>query len=91
MVGTTPCVTYTERQKIRWFGHLVRMQQHQLPLKARYQRRSEVRGRERPRKRWIEDIKDIVEPHGMTIISATPQALDHQILLPTMLTDISGR
>jgi hypothetical protein len=31
IVGTPPCATYSEIQKIKWFGHLVRMQQHHLP------------------------------------------------------------
>jgi hypothetical protein len=82
---------YIERQKIKWFGHHVRMQQHQLPAQALYQRRSEVRARGRPRRRWIGDIKDIVETHGMTIICATHRALDHQLLLLTTLNGISGR
>jgi hypothetical protein len=90
MVGTTPCATYIKRQKIKWFGHLVRMQQHQLQVQELYQR-YEVRARGCPRRRWIDDIKDIVEPHGMTVISATNWALDHQLLLPTMLNGISGR
>jgi hypothetical protein len=75
IVGTTPSATYIERQKIKWFGHLVRMQQHQLPAQALYQRRFEVRARGRPRRRWIDDIKDIVEIHGMTIINATHREL----------------
>jgi hypothetical protein len=91
MVGTTPCATYIEKQKIKWFGHLVRMQQHQLPVQALYQRRSEVKARGNPRRRWTDDIKDIVESHGMTIISATHRELDHQLFLPTTLIGISGR
>jgi hypothetical protein len=91
MVGTTPCATYIERQKIKWFGHLVRMQQHQVPLQELYQRRSEVRARGRPRRSWIDDIKDIVEPQRMTIISTTHRALDNQLLLPTTVRGIRGR
>jgi hypothetical protein len=83
MVGTTPCATYIERQKIKCFGHLVKIQQHQLPLQALYQRRSEVRARRHPRRRWTDNIRDFVEPHGITIISAKHRALDHQLLLPT--------
>jgi hypothetical protein len=91
MVGTTPCATNIERQKINWFGHLVRVQQHQLPVQAIYQRRSEVRARGCLRRRWTDDIKDIVELWGMTIISATHLALDHQLLIHTMLSGKSGR
>jgi hypothetical protein len=36
----------------------------------------------------IDDIKDIAEPHGMTIISATHLAVDHLLLLPTTLNKI---
>ena len=90
MVGTTPCATYTERQKIKWFGHLVRMQQHQLPVQAIYQRRSEVRTRGRPRRRRIYDIKDNVETRNNNN-HATHRELDHQLLLPTTLSGISGR
>jgi hypothetical protein len=90
MIGTTPCATYIERQKIKWFGHLVRIQQHQLPVQALYQKRSEVRARGCPRGRWIDDIKDIVEPHGITIISVTHWELGHQLFLPMTLNCISG-
>jgi hypothetical protein len=89
--GTTPCAIYIERQEIKWFGHLARMQQHQLPAQVLYQRGSEVQARGRPRRRWIDDIKDFVETHGMTVINATHQALDRQLLLPTTLSGISGR
>ena len=91
MVGTTPCAKYIEKQKIKWFGHDVRMQHYQLPIQALNQRRSNVRARGRPRRRWIDDIKDIVESQDMTIISATHRALDHQLFLPTTLNGKSGR
>jgi hypothetical protein len=78
---------YTEGYKIKGFGHLIRMQQHQLPVQALYRRRSEVRARGPPRRRWINGIKDIIEHHGMTIISVTHRALEHQILLSRHLME----
>lgn len=90
MVGTTPCMTYIERQKIKWFGHVVRMQAHQLPAQAMHQRSSQTRARGRPRRRWIDDIKDIVKQHKMTLTSATHLALDHQLYLPTTPSGRSG-
>ena len=90
IVGTTPCATYIERQKIKWFGHVTRMQHHQLPAQALYQRSSGARARGRPRRKWIDDIKDIVESHGMTITSATHRAIEHKLSLPTTPFGISG-
>src|SRR6202042_269573 len=91
IVGTTPCATYIERQKIKWFGHVTRMQHHQLPAQALYQRSSGAREIGSPRRKWIDDIKNIVESHGLTITSATHRATEHQLSLPTTPSGISGR
>ena len=90
-VGSTPCATFIERQKIKWFGHVVRMQHHQLPSLALHQRSSATRPRGRPRRKWIDDIKDIVQSHEMTISSAIHQALECKLFLPTTLDGRSGR
>jgi hypothetical protein len=67
------------------------MQDHQLPAQAFYQISSGARARGRSRRKWIDDIKDIVESHGMTIISATNRATVHKLSLPTTPSGISGR
>ena len=90
LVGTTPCSKYIQRQKIKWFGHVVRMEDQQLPAQAFYQRRSAVRARGRPRRRWIDDISEIVKKHKMTLTSATHLALDRRLFLPTTLHGKSG-
>ncbi|BFZ22891.1 hypothetical protein BsWGS_25930 [Bradybaena similaris] len=64
-VKTTPCTYYIERQKIRWFSHLMRMDPATPPLQAHTSRRSGYRAKGRPRKR-TGNIAEILRKHGMT-------------------------
>jgi hypothetical protein len=54
------CFEIFENQQIRWFDHLMRMENNKLPVKAYTQRRSGYKVKERPRVRWIDNIKDIL-------------------------------
>ena len=84
-VGTTPCIQHIERQKIKWFGHLMRMEPNQIPLRAYISRRSGFRARGRPRVRWIDNVTEILQRHGLTSASATHLAQDRKLHLPTTL------
>ena len=46
-VGTTPCIQYIEKQRIKWFGHLMRIEPHLLPSRAYNNRHSGRRARGR--------------------------------------------
>jgi len=88
IVGTTPCIQHIERQKMKWFGHLMRMEPNQLPLRTYNSRRSGFRARGRPRVQWIDNVTEILRRHRLTTASATHLAQDRKLQLPTMLHGI---
>ena len=90
IVGTTPCLQYIENQKIKWFGHLMRMKPDQLPLQAYNKQHSCHRARGRPRVRWIDNVSEILKHHGLTTTSATHLAQDRNLQLPTTLQGKCG-
>ncbi|BFZ15028.1 hypothetical protein BsWGS_18067 [Bradybaena similaris] len=90
-VKTTPCMDYIEKQKIRWFGHLVRMNPAKPPLQTYTSRRPGYRAKGRPRKRWTDNIAEILIKHGMTMTDATQKAKDRKLQLPTTLHSTSGK
>ena len=47
-----PILNYIDRRSIRWYGHVVRMQDYREPKQAVVARREKRRGRGRPRKTW---------------------------------------
>jgi hypothetical protein len=64
-----------ERRKPRCYGHLVRMAEDRKPrqiLKARIEGK---RGRGRPRKVWMNDIKEAAVRRGKTIQEARSMAM----------------
>lgn len=54
------CTDYVERQQIYWFGHLMRTEHNQPPTKAYSKTKSCYKARGKPRKRWIDNINDIL-------------------------------
>jgi hypothetical protein len=57
-------IEFIENQQIKWFGHLMRMENNKLPVKAYIQRRSVYNAKGEPKVRWIENIKDILKKQG---------------------------
>lgn len=55
-VGAILCVDYKERQWIRCFSHLLRMEPAKLLLSSYNCRVTSYSAQERPRNRWIENI-----------------------------------
>ena len=53
---TTPVINFIEKQRLKWFGHLMRMNPTMPAAKAYNQRRESARGWGRPRRRWIEGV-----------------------------------
>lgn len=90
VVGTSPCLKYIEKQKIKWFSHLMRMEPDQLPLQAYNKQHSCLRARGRPRVRWIDNVSEILQQHGLTTTSATHMAQDRKLQLPTTLKGKCG-
>jgi len=83
MVGTTPVLHYIQRQTIRWFGHLTRMAPHQLASKAYNKRTAGYKARGRPRKTWIEGVKETLSSHNIPTSQAVRLARDRKLFLPS--------
>ena len=75
-VGTRPCLNYIERQRLKWFGHLVRMKQDNTAYTAFYTRTSGRKARGRPRKRWITGVAEYCQKKMTDITQITRQAQD---------------
>jgi len=59
MVGIQPTMNFIQEQRLRWFGHLMRMPPNQPALKCYNSQLSGTRARGRPRKRWMDGIKEL--------------------------------
>ena len=84
MVGTTPILRHIQQQRIRWFGHLTRMAPHQLASKAYNTKMSGYKARGRPRKTWIEGVKETLNTHNIPSTQAFRLAADRKLFLPLM-------
>lgn len=80
-VGTTPVINFIENQRLKWFGHLMRMNPTMPAARAYNQRRESARCRGRPRRRWIEGVKDILKRYNTTTHQATKRALSRTSLI----------
>jgi hypothetical protein len=80
-VGTIPIVKYIERQRLKWFGHLMRMKPSSPAARAYNMRIESPRGRGRPRRRWIEGVTDILRLHNITAYQATENALSRKPII----------
>ena len=84
MVETTPILHRIQRQRIRWFGHLTHMAPHQLASRAYNTKVSGYKPRGRPRKTWIEGVKETLRTHNFPPTQAFKLAADRKLFLPSM-------
>jgi len=71
-----------ERQQIKWFCHLMRMEPTQPALHAYNRRRSGFKARGRPRTRWVDSITEMLQKYGLTMARATHVVKDRKLQLP---------
>ncbi|KAI8489230.1 hypothetical protein Bbelb_329690 [Branchiostoma belcheri] len=82
MVGSTNVLRYIEHQRIKWFGHLVRLPPSQPAHTAYNIRGSGRRARGRPRRRWIDGVTETLSAHCLTLQQATRLAQNRLLHLP---------
>ena len=75
---TEDIVERIQARRLRYFGHVVRMDQHRLPNIALYGRVEGNRVRGRPRKSWLDNVTDDCYNRGWSIVEATQLATDRQ-------------
>ena len=63
----TPLLEEIERNKLRWYGHVMRMRGDRKPKKYLQWRPAGRRPVGRPRKRWMEGVQEAVERRGSTM------------------------
>ena len=84
IVGTIPVNDYIEQQRIKWFGHLNRMKPDQPAARAYCMKTSGYKARGRPRKRWIDEIKETLNKFNMTPAQATQLVISRKLHIPPL-------
>ena len=51
---------------MRWFGHVVRMEERRMPKRVMESEREGGRGRGRPKRRWMDGVREILREAGMS-------------------------
>jgi len=59
-------VKWIKGQRIRWLGHLARMEEDRMPKNTFTQEMEGTRRRGRPRKRWKEEVERDLQVQGVT-------------------------
>jgi hypothetical protein len=62
-----PILNYIERISIKWYGHVLRMQDYRKPKQAMEARREKRRGRGRPMRTWEDCVIDAARRKGKTL------------------------
>jgi len=75
---TEDIVERIQARRLRYFGHVARMDQHRLLNIALYGRVEGKRVKGRPRKRWLNNVSDDCYRRGWSIVEATHLATDRQ-------------
>src|SRR6478609_4814005 len=67
---STDIVQWVAERRLQFFGHVVRMPAHRLPLVAIQGQVHGKRSRGRPQKRWIDNVKEDVTTMGISLVEA---------------------
>ena len=62
-----PILEYVERNQLRWFGHVRRMEEGERSRRILEWRPEGRRPAGRPRKRWMEAVTEAVQRRGITM------------------------
>ena len=68
-------IDYVEKSKLRWFGYVVRREDSSPIQEAYFHEVPGKRPKGRPRKTWIEDVKEEMRRRGLTEADAHDRKL----------------
>ena len=71
MVGTNDVMHHIQHQRIKWFGHLMRLPTHHPAQRAYLQKFDGNKARGRPRKTWIDGVRETLTTHGIPLTQAS--------------------
>ena len=67
-----------QRKRLKWFGHITRMDGKRLPTRALHCHIEGTRSRGRQPKIWMDNVKEDLKEHGLDIRTATELARDRK-------------
>ncbi|GAB0098908.1 hypothetical protein DMENIID0001_147150 [Sergentomyia squamirostris] len=73
-----PLLLRVERSQLKWFGHLIRMEEERSPEQAFLAKPTGPRPRGRPRKRWADEVRTFCKRLGVTEGELVEVAEDRQ-------------
>jgi hypothetical protein len=76
VIKQEPILNYIERRSIKWYGHVVRMQDYRKSKEAVEAGREKRRGRGRPRRTWEDCVIDAARRKGKTLADMKRLARD---------------
>lgn len=71
-----PIIETIKRQKMKWFGHMIRMEETRQTKRVWRARQTHKRGRGRPRKTWDTSVAESMKKSGVTWKEAENMAKD---------------
>ena len=82
MVGTTDVMHHIEHQRIKWFGHLMRLPTQHPAQRAYIMKFNGNKARGRPRKTWSDGVKETLTAHGIPLTQALRLVAERRLFLP---------
>ena len=67
-----------QRKRLKWFGHITRMDGKRLPTRALHCHIEGARSRGRQPKTWMDNVKEDLKEHGLGMRTATEWARDRK-------------
>lgn len=79
IVKTESLNSKIEKNQLRWFGHVNRMDSNRIPKQILECKQDRKLPRGRPKKMWTESISEIVERKGCKYVEAKRKTLDRKV------------